>query len=141
MLCGQSFVQRIMLPLLFVACVESSAVAEWIDLREAVIAAPQAGTIIDTAQRVLTEEIARRTGISLIAAQTPANGQNPCIQLCVADQAPAHLSSFVQGMNVPEQPASFSIAVNNSGSKPLIVLAGRDQRGVLYAVGRLLLQL
>ncbi|MEZ6032198.1 MAG: hypothetical protein R3C17_03835 [Planctomycetaceae bacterium] len=130
-----------MLPLLFVACVESSAVADWIDLREAVIAAPQAGTIIDTAQRVLTEEIARRTGISLIAAQTPANGQNPCIQLCVADQAPAHLSSFVQGMNVPEPPESFSIAVNNAGSKPLIVLAGRDPRGVLYAVGRLLLQL
>jgi hypothetical protein len=141
MLRGQSFVQRIMLSLLLVTCFESSAAADWIDLRQAVIVAPNAGTIINTAQRVLSEEVARRTGITLNAAETSADARKPCILLCVADQAPAHLSSFVQGMNVTEQAESFAIAVNNADSMPVIVLAGRDQRGVLYAVGRLLLQL
>ena len=70
-----------MLPLLLAACLESSAAADWIDLRQAVVVTPHGGTIIETAQRVLTEEVARRTGITLTVAQTTAIAQKPCVLL------------------------------------------------------------
>ncbi|MFO0429489.1 MAG: hypothetical protein ACK526_23180 [Planctomyces sp.] len=141
MLCGRTFVQLLVLSLLPVVCIERSDAGEWIDLRQAEIAAPDAGRIFNTAQRVLTEEIARRTGITLPSAEDPFQGQKPSILLCLAGQAPAHLSPFIDGMNVPKEAESFSVAIYSKATKPVVVLAGRDDRGVLYAVGWLLLQL
>jgi hypothetical protein len=141
MSCGQRFVQLLTFCLLFVVHSGSSDAVDWIDLRQAEIVASDTGKIVKTAQRVLKEEVARRTGITLPLAKTPYKATKPVIMLFRVDQAPAHLSTFVKGMNVPKQSESFAIAVNNMGSAPVVVLAGRDERGVLYAVGRLLLQL
>ncbi len=112
-----------------------------IDLTRAVIDVSDDGPVVRTAQRVLTEEIAKRTGIDLNNSTTSGDGKNSSIVLCRVDNAPAQLRDFVKAMNVPEQAEGFSIAVDNKGQVPVVVLAGRDERGVLFAAGRLLLQL
>ena len=115
--------------------------ADWIDLTKAVIVVPDDGKIVQTAQRILTEEIAKRTEINLTSSATPDDGTNPVIVLCRIDSVPAHLRGFVSTMKVPEPADGFAIATRTSGRVPIVVLAGRDERGVLFAAGRLLLQL
>ena len=115
--------------------------AEVIDLAQAVITAPDDGRVVRTAQRMLTEEIARRTGITLSNSATISNGTKPVIVLCRADRAPAALRNFVSSMKVPEKAEGFAIAIHKQGQASIVVLAGRDERGVLFAAGRLLLQL
>ena len=115
--------------------------ADWIDLTKAVIVVPDDGKIVLTAQRMLIEEIAKRTEISLNVSSPSDDGTKPAIMLCRVDSMPAHLRGFVRTMKVPETAEGFAIAVRTSGPAPIVVLAGRDERGVLFAAGRLLLQL
>jgi hypothetical protein len=112
-----------------------------VDLRQAVIVAGDDGTVIRTAQRMLTEEVAQRTGITLRSSATSAGATTATILLCRVDRAPAHVREFVEAMNVPEHAEGFAIAIDSSGTAPNIVLAGREERGVLFAAGRLLLRL
>jgi hypothetical protein len=119
----------------------SAGAAETMDLSQAVIVAPDDGAVVRTAWRMLAEEVAKRTGINLANATTLGDGALPAILLCRADKAPVHLRDFVTAMNVPEKAEGFSIAIHAEGKAPIIVLAGRDERGVLFAAGRLLLQL
>ena len=113
----------------------------WTDLRQAVVVVPDDHGIIRTARRMLTEEIQKRTGLDLKRSEIPGSEEHPSILLCLADNAPDKMRDFVEEMNVPEQKEGFAIAVNNQGKHPVVVLAGRDERGVLFSVGRLLLQL
>jgi hypothetical protein len=114
---------------------------DMIDLTQAVIVASDDGTVVRTAQRMLTEEVAKRTAIKLTTSATSADGTQATILLCRVDRAPTQLREFVDAMNVPEQAEGFAIAIDSKGNAPMIVLAGRDERGVLFATGRLLLQL
>ena len=120
---------------------EAVDAGEMIDLTRCVIASPDDGKIVRTAQRMLTEEVAKRTGITLAISGTARGASKSTIVLCRVDNAPEQLREFVRAMNVPEQAEGFAIAVRKTGKAPIVVLAGRDERGVLFAAGRLLLQL
>lgn len=116
--------------------------AETIDLSGASVATtPDGGRVVATAARMLSEEIAKRTGIELKAGTLAGEQHDPVIALFPIEQTPRHLQEFVKTMGVPEQAEGFSIAIRRDGNVPTIVLAGRDERGVLFAAGRLLLTL
>lgn len=137
-----SFSRRLLSIILFASlAVPRAEAAAPIDLRQAVIVAADEAVIVGTAQRLLAEEVAQRTGIELACSSVAADHTTTQIVLCRVDTTPAPLVSFVSSMGVPEQAESFAIAVDQQGEAPIVVLAGRDERGVLFAAGRLLLQL
>ncbi len=113
----------------------------FIDLTQAVIVVSDDGAVVRSAQRMLAEEVAKRAGINLANAATLPDKAIPAILLCRADKAPAQLRGFVTAMNVPEKAEGFAIGVHAGGKAPVVVLAGLDERGVLFASGRLLLEL
>ncbi len=117
------------------------AQAELHDLSNAAIWAADDSPVVATAGRMLQEEIAQRTGKALPLAGDAPNDDVPLIALCAADRAPKSLRAFVGGMKVPEKAEGFAIAVDSSGNAPIVVLAGHDERGVLFAAGRFLLNL
>jgi hypothetical protein len=121
---------------------EVTLAGEPIDLSAAAIATPpDGGRVVGTACRMLSEEIAKRTGIELKKGTLPGERRDPVIALFPVEQTPGYLRGFVESMGVPEQAEGFSIAIRRDGNVPTVVLAGRDERGVLFAAGRLLLKL
>jgi hypothetical protein len=126
---------------LFVANVGATPPPEFIDLTQAAIVVSDDSNVVRTAQRMLTEEVEKRTGINLKHAAARGDGAAPAIILCRTDTVPARLRDFVQELNVPEKAEGFAIGVYSENKAPTVVLAGRDEGGVLFAAGRLLLQL
>ena len=114
--------------------------AELLDLSRAVIVAPEESPVVQTAGRVLVEEIAKRTGIVLDTGAEVPRGL-PAVFLYRAGHASESLLAAVDAMKIPEKAEGFAIGVRTGGEAPIVVLAGRDERGVLFAVGKLLLQL
>ena len=115
--------------------------AETLDLRQATLVISDDNTVVKTAQHMLVEEIAKRTGIHLPHAATMGDGMATAIILCRMNKLYTPLNEFIRSMNVPEKAEGYAIAIQNEGKAPIVVLAGRDERGVLFAAGRLLLQL
>ena len=130
-----------LLVMILIGTARASLASKWINLSRAEIVTPGDLRVVQTAQQVLTEEVAKRTGIALTTSKTLGDGANPAILLCLAGNAPAALRDFVSTMKVPAEAEGFAIAVDRTAEAPIVVLAGHDERAVLYAVGRLLLQL
>ncbi|MFM8931732.1 MAG: hypothetical protein ACKOS8_07645, partial [Gemmataceae bacterium] len=111
-----------------------------IDLSQAVVVTrpgklPAAEAVAST---VLLEEIAKRTGVSLkTTSQWPA-GDSPVIALAITETENPWADQ-ITGPKPSTKPESFSIAVSaNGGQRPRVDVLGRDGRGVLFGVGRLL---
>ncbi len=141
MLTMRSILTLISVVLLTTMSTSRALAADWIDLSKAEIVMPDDGNVVKTARRVLTEEVAKRTGIELAHGTSLGKSKAPAIVLCRADKAPAELREFVAAMKVPQQAEGFAIAVDKQGATPIVVLAGYDEPGVLFAVGRFMLQL
>mgnify|MGYP001164926008 FL=1 len=112
-----------------------------VDLSQSAVITVGESVIVGTAQRMLTEEIAKRTGINLSLDTALGDEMHPVILLCQADNAPESLKKFIGTMDMPGKVDAFAIAVRNNSNPPIVVLAGHDERGVLFASGRLLLKL
>jgi len=119
----------------------SAVSAEPLDLSKAVVVTPSESVVVKTAERVFVEEIAKRTGITLARAASIPEGGSPVVLLGVAKDISAPFRDFVSEMNVPAKAEGFAIAVKSIGSAPVVALVGFDEDGVLYAAGRLLLQM
>lgn len=119
------------------APIPSAVSAEALDLSKAVIVAPNDSAIVQTARRVLVEEIARRTGLTLKSANTLPEGDAPVILLGIAGDAVS--PGNVSALPVPDQAEGFSIRVEHAGKARSILVAGYDAAGVFYGAGRLLL--
>jgi hypothetical protein len=111
--------------------------AHALELAQATIVTTDDGPIVATAARMLAEEITTRTGIALPVAAQPADGL-PVILLGRVTGLPEALRALV---DVPAKPEGFAIGVAPHNGARAVVLAGRDERGVLFAAGRLLLAL
>ena len=127
--------------LLLIVAAPASFAADTIDLTKAIIITHDDSPVVATAGRMLAEEIAKRTGVTLATASAPTSDTNPIIVLCRVDSPPEKVRDLVTGLDVPEKAEGFAIGVHTDSSPPAVVLAGRDERGVLFAVGRLLVQL
>jgi len=96
-----------------------------LDLSGAVIVPLPAEGVVSKAAEMLQEELAARSGLTLsIATEAPETGS--AILLGTAQTLP--------GVNVPEKPEAYGIAVDGNRVR----LAGRDERGALFAAGRLI---
>lgn len=95
------------------------------DFRQAVVvlAATPTGPQKKAAQ-MLVEEIEKRTQLRLkVVSEAPANG-----------------AAISLGRGGTGKPEGFTLTSNASGAKPLAVIAGTDDRGVLFGAGYLLRQ-
>ncbi|HOD49383.1 MAG TPA: hypothetical protein PKJ78_05075, partial [Candidatus Hydrogenedentes bacterium] len=115
--------------------------AETLDLTRAVIVTPDDSHVVATATRMLREEVAKRTAITLPSAATLPGGDGPIILLCRKEHIPENLRGLAADTTVPESAEGFAIAVHANAKPPAVMLIGQDERGVLFAAGRLLLQL
>ncbi|GMW00360.1 MAG: hypothetical protein AMXMBFR84_14970 [Candidatus Hydrogenedentota bacterium] len=92
-------------------------------LTKAVIVANPADGVVGKAATMLQEELEERSGIKLpISGNAPAD--SPAIFIGTVDT--------LDGVNVPEQPESYGIAVSGD----VVKLVGRDARGAMFAAGR-----
>jgi len=127
-----------LLGLLATVPLAGAAAAEDLDLSGATIvvrgaAAPEAER---TAATVLSEEVAKRTGLQWsIAQEWPAQGA--VIALLSGD------NRRLQGVPVPQRlytakPEGYTIATDVSSGRPVVWIVGADARGALFGAGRLL---
>lgn len=137
----QVFPRALHVFLLLMTVASLSYAADTIDLSNAVVTADDDSPIVATARRTLIEEVAKRTGVTLASTATLAGDGNPVIALCRVGHVPKWLGDSSVVASVPPKAEGFAIGVNVETPSKIVVLAGRDERGVLFAVGRLLLQL
>jgi len=110
-----------------------------INLSEAVIFAPSAKTIRSKAALMIRDEIEKRTRIRLdIVSKTPAGNQTGIIIATVEDM-PEGVCSLPKGLLPPRKSGGYALWVANAEQGAArVCLVGRDERGALYAAGRLL---
>lgn len=123
--------------ILTLAAAPSMAFTESLDLSNAIIVAPNDHAVVQTARRVLVEEIARRTELTLGTADVLPEGDAPVILLGIAGDAVS--PGNVSALPVPDQAEGFSIRVEHAGKARSVLVAGYDAAGVFHGAGRLLL--
>ena len=107
-----------------------------IDLAASVIVASRDVPLHAKYAELLQSEVAKRTGITLpVQSDLPADGTVAIVLGTVE-----HLKAVVPaGLAVPKEAEGYAIWVDRiSRSAPTVHLVGRDDRGVLFAAGRLL---
>ena len=126
------------LPVLAALCcatVSTAALAAPLDLADAVVLAPQLDQQPKPQQKavqMLVEEVERRTGIRWEVVDQAPEGDTPVIALGTSETMPR---AFPDARTWAAE--SFGIA--SSGAT--VTCVGKDSRGLLYAVGRLLREL
>lgn len=105
-----------------------------IDLSKAeIIVRPNQG-VLAKAATLLQEEVEERTGLRLKIGTEASSPDVPTIHLRTADEKADQGSS-----NPPDKAEGYSISVDSSNPKAAKVhLVGRDERGALFAAGRLI---
>jgi hypothetical protein len=109
-----------------------------VELAGGVICAPSESVnpVVAKAALMLQEELEKRTGLHLKFQAFPPDPSVPAIVLCRVDQVPAGLSL---NQSPPAEAEGYSIWEDGSSRKaPTICAVGRDDRGTLFAAGRLL---
>ncbi len=110
-----------------------------LDLSRANILLKSEDPVVATAARVLVEETAKRTGITLNTTVAIPSDTEPMIVLAIDSEVDDLASFLPRGYAVPEQAEGFAVFTAIRPGLNAVVLAGHDGPGVLYAVGRLLL--
>ncbi len=123
-------------------CRLSSAVAgqEMLDFSDCVIVTPKgAGKVEQKAIVVLQEEVRKRTGIKLKVTDKWPDGSNPIIAVGPQSHLKQFTGPFSVDLNNIVVPGDegFHLMVKSEPRKAAVIV-GRDGRGVLYGIGRLL---
>jgi len=118
----------------------SGFAADMLDFSDSVIVVPRdTGRVEQKAVVVLQEEIQKRTGIQLSTThQWPAGGKS-VIAVGLQSQIKQFggpLTSEAQKIEIPGK-EGFGLVVKR-GDRNAVIIVGKDARGVLYGIGRLL---
>jgi len=117
----------------------TAAIAQSADLTHATVLAPADADGPQTAAlQLLVDEAAKRTGIVWNIRSYPAHGALPACGMCILIGREDQLRGTSLAQPWPAdalKPEAFRIDTGNNGAVRLI---GRDDRGVLFAVGYLL---
>ncbi|HRI87779.1 MAG TPA: alpha-glucuronidase family glycosyl hydrolase [Candidatus Hydrogenedentes bacterium] len=122
-------------------CLAFAIAEEAIDLTNAVIVAPRDGSTPErNAADMLTDEIASRTMVRLpIQHEWPTNARPVILLGTVANMKSVAGPLGVTATSVlPEKPEGFVLRTATAGSSPVVIVLGKDARGLLFGVGRLL---
>ena len=88
---------------------------------------------------MLRDEIEKRTRITLDIASKMPSETTPAIVIGTAKDLPGKVCAPPAGLSVPKKPDAYAVWVDTSKRKAVTVcLAGYDDRGALFASGRLL---
>jgi hypothetical protein len=113
-----------------------------IDLREAIIVTLSTGKIVTNAAKMLRDEISSRTGIGLKIQNKNYKSADAVIIIGTIQNAAANSISLPQDLEAPKKDDGYSIWINESKEAGFqIYLIGYDERGALFAVGKLLREL
>jgi len=108
-----------------------------IDLSEAVIVISSMKKIETKAAEMLRDEIEKRTRIGLDVVSKIPRGNGVAILLGTAEELAKNSFKPPAGLAVPQKADGYAMWIDKSGGTT-ICLAGYDDRGALYAAGRLL---
>jgi len=109
------------------------------DLSKAAIIISSSATVCESAARILRDEIAARTRLRLKVAEAPPAANVPAIVLGTVGDLPGGPYSRPNGPRVPSRAEGYAIWIDRKTREaPTVCLAGRDDRGTLFAAGRLL---
>ncbi len=107
-----------------------------IDLSKAVIVTTDSSPVIANAAKMLQEEIQRRSNLKMPVTYGSCPKRTPAIVLGTVKNMPGGFEKPTEA-KVPDAPEAYTIHVDLTSRKaPTVVLVGRDDRGVLFAVGR-----
>ena len=138
---GQMHKVLVTICLFFVAVQAATVGAEnRLDFSDCVIVAPQElGKVEQKAVIVLQEEIEKRTGIKLDVTDRWPQGRRSAIAVGLQSQVNRFAGPFVPDIKEVAIPGSegFCLVVKSEPSRAAIIV-GRDPRGMLYGIGRLL---
>jgi len=125
---------------LFVIQSQTNAAEKMLDFSDCVIVTPsKPGKVEQKAVTVLQEEIQKRTGIRLPKATRWPRDHKPVIAVGLraqVEQFAAPLLSDVENVAIPGS-EGFCLLVRSEPQDAAIIM-GKDSRGVLYGIGRLL---
>ena len=118
----------------------------WIDLTTAVVVCPASLTLPEQkAVKMLVAEAAQRSSVEWVVANEWPDEKVAVIAVGQASAAGSFAGPYQEGFLIPapgEGPEGFHLWVaKDKRSAPAVFVAGNDQRGVLYGVGRLLREL
>jgi len=126
--------------LCFVVAISSFGAASTVEFSDCVIVtAKQQGSVEQKATAVLQEEIEKRTGISLKTTDSWPGGNESVIAVGLIsqmEQLAGPVLADVQKLNIPGA-EGFILVVKEKPQKAVVIL-GKDPRGMLYGIGRLL---
>jgi len=110
-----------------------------IDLTSSIVIASQANPIHARAAEMLQDEIARRTRVRLSGAEMLPRDDVPAIVLGSVNNPPPGGLQPPHGVAIPEKAEGYAIWVDReTRNAPTVFLVGRNDRGTLFAVGKLL---
>jgi hypothetical protein len=96
-------------------------------------------TICNKAAQMLRDEIEKRTRIGLDVVSEMPRKDKPAIVVATAKELSKNLCALPAGLDAPQKPDGYALWVDKKRRKAVTVcLAGHDDRGALYAAGRLL---
>ncbi len=92
--------------------------------------------------RLLVDEVAKRTGISWRVVPDSSSkcrsAGDRCIFVGRQDQLETEFGTSLSPSEVARKPEAFQVEIVPSGSAQAVIIAGGDDRGVLYGIGYLL---
>ncbi|MHC4476298.1 MAG: hypothetical protein ACYTEL_11670 [Planctomycetota bacterium] len=110
-----------------------------IDLSQAkIVALNNRSKVQASAADMLCDEIDRRTRIGLEVVEEMPSAKVVTIAIGTGKEAGDKVGGPPSGLSVPQKADGYAIWIDKSERGPTICLAGHDDRGALYAVGRLL---
>ena len=115
---------------------EGSATA--LDLADAVIVASPWEIVHVKAADMLQTEVLRLTGVKLEVSREMPKNNVPAIVLGTVDSFPIGTDMIPKQLTVPTKAEGYGIAVCTKRKAPTVFLVGRDNRGALFAAGRLI---
>ena len=127
-------------------CVFAMTLAAWgadsipLDLsKAAVVIGKSTESPLAKAGEVLQQEIASRTDLQLVKAETLAEVTGPAIVVGAEGAIPAGMPSPPSGLAVPNKPEGYALWVDTTSRKaPTVCLLGHDGRGAVFAAGSFL---
>lgn len=130
--CGLALILVLML------AASTSSAAE-IDLSRAVVVAVSPGTVSAKAAAMVSDEIEKRTRLTLEIVSAIPGGERPVIAIGTARDLAKKGLNPPSGLEVPQKPDGYALWVEGGRRRgATICVAGCDNRGALFGAGRLL---